>query len=106
MKTSKTAISVLFLSAVCVTPAFANYFSNPTLGLRFNVGSAPNPTRRDVRENHMPQMTRVTKPAVDVATSKDPAAPMAAVEQAPVEQPAVRTSDASGPIPALRLRYL
>jgi hypothetical protein len=106
MKTSKTAISILFLSAVCVTPAFANYFSNPTLGVRFNVGSAPNPTQRDVRENHMPQMTRVTKPTVDVAKSKDATAPVAAVEQAPVEQSASRTADASGPIPALRLRYL
>src|SRR5215475_5296544 len=105
MKTSKTVISILFLSAVCVTPAFANYFSNPTLNVHFNVGSAPNPTVRDVRENHTPQMTRVTRPAVDVATAKQPATPVAA-EQAPVVQPPDRSADASDSIPALRLRYL
>jgi outer membrane protein OmpA-like peptidoglycan-associated protein len=40
----KTIIPLLLLSAVCITPASANWFSNPQLGINLNVGSAPNPT--------------------------------------------------------------
>lgn len=103
MKTSKTAISILFLSAVCVTPAFANYFSNPTLNVHFNVGSAPNPSVRDIRENHMPQMTRATSQSVDVVAEKSAVAP---TQQDRAETAPARSADASGSIPALRLRYL
>jgi len=39
----KVIIPLLLLSAVCVTPASANWFSNPRLGFNLNVGSAPNP---------------------------------------------------------------
>ena len=105
---SKTAISIMLLSAVCVTPAFANYFSNPNLNVHFNVGSAPNPTVRDVRENHVPQMTRVTKPNVDVVTTPAPknATTPVASEQARPVQPVARTADAADSVPTLRLRYL
>jgi outer membrane protein OmpA-like peptidoglycan-associated protein len=45
-----TFLSLLLLSAaVCVTPASANYFSNPRLGMNLNVGSAPNPTPAQLR---------------------------------------------------------
>src|SRR5712671_5455039 len=41
----KTFLSLLLLStAVFVTPASANYFANPRLGVNLNIGSAPNPT--------------------------------------------------------------
>jgi hypothetical protein len=103
MKSSKTAISILFLSAVCVTPAFANYFSNPTLNVHFNVGSAPNPSVRDIRENHMPQMTRATSQSVDVVAEKSTVAP---AQKDRVETAPARSADASDTIPALRLRYL
>ena len=39
----KTLISLLLISTVCATPAFANYFSNPRMGTNLNIGSAPNP---------------------------------------------------------------
>ena len=58
MKASKTMISILFLSAACATPALANYFSNPVLNMRFNVGSAPNPTPGDVRSDRQPMLVR------------------------------------------------
>ena len=45
-----TIRSLLLLSAViCVTPASANYFSNPAQGTNLNIGSAPNPTPADLR---------------------------------------------------------
>ena len=40
----KTIIPLLLASAVAASPAYANYFSNPRLGINLNVGSAPNPT--------------------------------------------------------------
>ncbi|HEX3487143.1 MAG TPA: hypothetical protein VHT51_18960 [Micropepsaceae bacterium] len=49
MKTTPTMMSLLLLSAVCVTPAYANWFSNPRSGVMLNIGSAPNPTPADLR---------------------------------------------------------
>src|SRR5262245_46850291 len=49
MKTVKTMASLLLLSAVSVSPAYANWFSNPAIGVNLNVGSAPNPTPGDLR---------------------------------------------------------
>jgi hypothetical protein len=49
MKTAKTTMSLLLLSAVCVSPASANWFSNPVAGTNLNIGSAPNPTPADLR---------------------------------------------------------
>jgi hypothetical protein len=49
MKTAKTMMSLLLLSAVCVSPASANWFSNPRTGTMLNIGSAPNPTPADLR---------------------------------------------------------
>ena len=49
MKTSKTMMSLLLLSAVFITPASANWFSNPRTGTNLNIGSAPNPTPADLR---------------------------------------------------------
>ena len=59
MKTMK-ALSVLFISAASATPSFANYFHNPYLGLNLNIGSAPSPTPRDLRENRQPQLGHTT----------------------------------------------
>jgi hypothetical protein len=50
----KIVMPLLLLSAAFVTPAYANYFSNPLTGVRLNVGSAPNPTTDDIREHRMP----------------------------------------------------
>jgi hypothetical protein len=51
-------IPALLLSAAFVTPAAANYFHNPFENIYRNVGSAPNPTPQDVRENRLPIVTR------------------------------------------------
>ena len=49
MKTPNAMLSLLLLSAVCVTPAHANWFSNSQTGTMRNIGSAPNPTPADLR---------------------------------------------------------
>jgi len=47
-------MSLLLASATLVTPAYANYFANPALGISLNVGSAPNPTPNDIRQSREP----------------------------------------------------
>jgi len=49
MRKKMTLTALLLLSAVMVTPASANWFSRPDLGVQLNVGSAPNPTPNDLR---------------------------------------------------------
>jgi hypothetical protein len=49
MKTAKTLTSLLFLSAMSIAPAHANWFSNPRTNMMMNIGSAPNPTPADLR---------------------------------------------------------
>jgi hypothetical protein len=49
MKTAKTMASLLLLSAVCIGPAHANWFSNPHTNTNLNIGSAPNPTPEQLR---------------------------------------------------------
>ena len=48
MKTT-TMMSLLLLSAVCATPASANFFSNSRWNTMLNVGSAPSPTPAQLR---------------------------------------------------------
>ena len=55
MTLMKTMYLPLFFLTVIATTADANYFSNPRTNVNFSVGSAPNPTPRDVRLNHQPQ---------------------------------------------------
>jgi hypothetical protein len=47
-------VPLLLVTAASVTPASANWFSNPALGINRNVGSAPNPTPQDLREMRLP----------------------------------------------------
>ena len=50
MKTrTKTVMSLLLLSAVIATPAAANWFARPAVGINLNVGSAPSPSPYDLR---------------------------------------------------------
>jgi hypothetical protein len=48
MKTN-TLMSLLLLTAVCATPASANYFSNTKWNTMLNIGSAPSPTPAQLR---------------------------------------------------------
>jgi len=95
--------SLLLLSAViCVTPASANYFSNPAQGTNLNIGSAPNPTPGDLRrgaaveERTAPYANVGTFVPAFVAPEPIPApaetAAIAAVEAIParIEAPAAR----------------
>src|SRR5258708_1482187 len=63
----KFVMPLLLLSAAFVTPAYANYFSNPQAGLNLNIGSAPNPTPKDIRDNRMPIVEAA--PAPDAAAT-------------------------------------
>jgi hypothetical protein len=62
---------LLLLSAAFVTPAYANYFSNPQLGVNYNIGSAPNPTPKDIRDNSMPVVEAAPAPDAAVTASEE-----------------------------------
>ena len=51
---TKFLLPLLLLSAAVITPASANWFSNPSLGINRNVGSAPSPTPAQVRQEKQP----------------------------------------------------
>jgi hypothetical protein len=51
---SKLLLALIFVSAAIITPASANWFSNPSLGINRNVGSAPSPTPDQVRQEKQP----------------------------------------------------
>ena len=57
MKT-RILLPVLLLSAVFVSPASANWFSNPNWNINLHIGSAPNPTPDDVRAERQPMLVR------------------------------------------------
>ena len=63
---TKMTLSVLFLSAACATPSLANYFYNPHTNLALNIGSAPSPTPRDIRENRQPKLVHAAPPYAHV----------------------------------------
>jgi hypothetical protein len=52
------ALLIAVATVTAVTPASANWFNNPYLGISRNVGSAPNPTPDDVRQNRLPIVVR------------------------------------------------
>ena len=92
----KAILSVLLLSAVCASPASANYFSNPITGTTLNIGSAPNPTPSQLRllgESRVVVAENVIQPApppppAAVPEPPPPPAPPAPVYMAPPPPPA------------------
>ena len=77
MKT-RFLMSLLLASAAFVSPASANWFHNPYIGINRNIGSAPNPTPADLREMRLPVLTQegapvqgytVLEPAKDASQS-------------------------------------
>jgi len=60
MKTKVLLPALLIAAATvtAVTPASANWFNNPYLGITRNIGSAPNPTPDDVRQMRLPIVVR------------------------------------------------
>ncbi len=56
---SKAMLLAGFLLApVLITPASANWFSNPTVNINLNLGSAPNPTPDDVLADRVPVLVQ------------------------------------------------
>jgi hypothetical protein len=47
-------MSMLAAAAICASPAYANWFSNPITNTNLNIGSAPNPTPADLRNGVSP----------------------------------------------------
>jgi outer membrane protein OmpA-like peptidoglycan-associated protein len=90
----KTMLCFLLLStAIAVTPASANYFSNPSLGMNLNVGSAPNPTPTQLRRAvAVEEHATVYTPAETVAPPPPAPPPMApiVIAEAPTPPPVVR----------------
>src|SRR5260221_6752999 len=88
----KTFLSLLLLStAVFVTPASANYFANPRLGVNLNIGSAPNPTPAQRRgAETVEERTTIYTEAGDGFSPPPPAAappPLIAIVSAPPAPP-------------------
>jgi hypothetical protein len=52
MKTKILALCLLPFAAIA-TPATANWFAYPSLGINLNVGSAPNPTPAQLRQERL-----------------------------------------------------
>lgn len=79
---STRIVALLLVSGALATPAYANFFSNPSIGISLNVGSAPNPTPAQIRAFELPIITQddtATPPvAADAAKpATQPAAPVA-----------------------------
>jgi hypothetical protein len=51
---SKMLLALICVSAATITPACANWFSNPALGINRSVGSAPSPTPEQIRQEKRP----------------------------------------------------
>jgi len=92
---NKAIVSLLLLSAVCASPASANYFSNPALGINLNIGSAPNPTPSDLRALGEARVTESTTVYAPMVAEAPPPAP--APEPAPYVEPAAPPPPAAQP---------
>jgi hypothetical protein len=57
MKT-QSILSMLLLTAMFVSPASANWFANPRVGINLQLGSAPSPTPDDVLSGRQPMLVR------------------------------------------------
>lgn len=62
----RALITLLLASAVMITPASANWFARPQVGLNLNVGSAPNPTPGDLRALYGPERYGLYRVGADV----------------------------------------
>ena len=95
---TRLILLALFLSGAAVSPAFANWFSNPDWNINLHVGSAPNPTPDDVRASRQPMLVRdadgniiaMIDPQTGkiIATAEPPPAAANAVAAKPATAPA------------------
>lgn len=85
-------LAVLLVTGALATPAYANFFSNPALGISLNVGSAPNPTPAQIRAFELPIITEENTTPAPVTADAKPAQP------APVAQ---NQTQPASPTPAV-----
>ena len=95
MKT-KLMLSLLFASAAFVMPASANWFHNPYENINRNVGSAPNPTPADLREDRLPIVTK-DEDKTDTAAAGGQTASTDPARSAPAQSGATSTVAAAAP---------
>ena len=98
MKT-KFVLPLLLISATSfIVPAQANWFHNARIGINRNIGSAPNPTPADIREDVMPVVTEDATEDATVAT--DQQSQTGTVKTAEAGQNAAQTAAAGDNRPA------
>ena len=56
--TKTVLLTGVLLAPVLISPASANWFSNPSLNINLNLGSAPNPTPDDVLAERVPVLVQ------------------------------------------------
>ena len=86
----KTIIPLLLVSAVCVGPAYANWFSNPRLGVNLNVGSAPNPPPTKLARVYVPPPAPPPPPVAELPPAPPPPPVIEAPPPPPAPPPLVR----------------
>ena len=85
----KTIVPLLLISAAMfATPASANYFSNPRLGVNLNIGSAPNPKPSEARPYAVTETQTVRETVVEAPPASPPPAIVAEAPPAPPPPPA------------------
>jgi hypothetical protein len=88
----------LLLTAMLVSPASANWFSNPSWGLNLEIGSARSPTPEDIRAGRQPMLVKDADgnviAMIDMTTGKiiATAEPPAGVSPPPAAAPAKPTA--------------
>lgn len=87
----RTFLPVLLVAAAFVSPAAANWFHNPYEGINRNIGSAPNPTPQDIRDNRLPIAAK-NEQADPAATATDASSDANKTASAPVQ---AKPADAS-----------
>jgi hypothetical protein len=85
-------LPALLASVAMIPAAHANWFHNARIGINRNVGSAPNPTPQDLREDVMPTVTEIPDDTT-VAAGVNPQQPETA-KAATTDEPQVRTRTA------------
>ena len=97
---NKALMALLLVSGAVATPAYANYFHNPYLGINLNIGSAPNPTPADLRAERLPII--VQDDSTPAAAAPADAAKLVQSPSTPIAQN--QTHPASGSVVAAESR--
>src|SRR3954470_23225561 len=96
MKT-RLVLPVLLFSLPFVSPASANWFSNPDWNINLHVGSAPNPTPDDIRVGRQPMLVRDADGNIIAMIDPGSGKIMAVPEPRATAQPSNRAANAVKP---------